>query len=436
MVEDSDVRILCDPWLVDGEYYGSWYHYPPLEFHPEEFNDVDFIYISHVHPDHFSRKTLLHLDKDIPVIIHKFESGFLKNNIEKLGFKVMELRHNYRAHLKNGLNIRILSADNCDPRLCSKFFGCGSFEPKLGLTSLDTMCVIDNGEHNVVNTNDCPYDLSYSALQIIKGNYPDIDFLLVGYSGAGPYPQCFNMNVKEIEVACKNKKQEFLAQAEMYINVLKPKFYMPFAGRYTLAGKLNIMNDNRGLTELEEAASYLSQSDAIDQKGQKCVILNQNAYFDLETGRCSKTYTAINLSRKRQYIIEVLSKIKYDYESDPIPSIEDLKGLIAASYLRFESRRREIGFSSDTIALIELSSDLFVALAFNGDGYKFVSRKECECIEKYIKISVDKRLLKRILLGPIQAHWNNAEIGSHIAYERKPNIFERGAYHCINFFHC
>ena len=30
IVEDVGVKVLCDPWFVDGEFYGSWAHYPPL----------------------------------------------------------------------------------------------------------------------------------------------------------------------------------------------------------------------------------------------------------------------------------------------------------------------------------------------------------------------------------------------------------------------
>ena len=30
-IETKGVKILTDPWLVDGEYYGSWCHYPKLE---------------------------------------------------------------------------------------------------------------------------------------------------------------------------------------------------------------------------------------------------------------------------------------------------------------------------------------------------------------------------------------------------------------------
>jgi L-ascorbate metabolism protein UlaG (beta-lactamase superfamily) len=52
----SEFNLLCDPWLVDGAFDGSWYHFPPLKTKPEDLNDYTHIYISHIHPDHFDSK--------------------------------------------------------------------------------------------------------------------------------------------------------------------------------------------------------------------------------------------------------------------------------------------------------------------------------------------------------------------------------------------
>ena len=79
--DDSCVKILCDPWLNGEEYLGSWAMYPQYNFKPENFSDVDFIYISHIHPDHSSVNTLSKLSKKIPVLIHNFPEKFLKDKI-------------------------------------------------------------------------------------------------------------------------------------------------------------------------------------------------------------------------------------------------------------------------------------------------------------------------------------------------------------------
>ena len=94
IIEAKNKKILFDPWLVGGEYYGSWHQYPEydLDSNLENFK-VDYICITHIHPDHFSRKTLSKLDKDIPILILKYSQNFLKLNLEKIGFKVHEIEN-------------------------------------------------------------------------------------------------------------------------------------------------------------------------------------------------------------------------------------------------------------------------------------------------------------------------------------------------------
>ena len=128
LIQNNDTKVLVDPWFLNGEYFGAWGIYPPYDFKPEEFDDVDYIYISHIHPDHFSSKTLSKLNKKIPVLIHNFQEKFLKHNIENLGFKVIELQNNKKMELKNGFFINIIAADNCNPEICGKAFGCAYLE--------------------------------------------------------------------------------------------------------------------------------------------------------------------------------------------------------------------------------------------------------------------------------------------------------------------
>ena len=54
IIHNEDTKVLCDPWLVNGEFFNSWGIYPPYDFKPGYFSDIDFIYISHIHPDHAS----------------------------------------------------------------------------------------------------------------------------------------------------------------------------------------------------------------------------------------------------------------------------------------------------------------------------------------------------------------------------------------------
>ena len=75
-------------------------------------------------------------------------------------------------------------------------------------------------------------------------NYKHIDLLLTGYGGAGAYPQCFdNLSNNEKIKEANNKKNFFLKQALEYLKIVKPYYYLPFAGTYTLTGKLSELQD-------------------------------------------------------------------------------------------------------------------------------------------------------------------------------------------------
>lgn len=432
-VETKGLKILTDPWLVDGEYYGSWCHYPELKFDKGYFDSIDYIYISHIHPDHFSKKTFELLNKNIPVLIHQYASPFLKMNIERLGFRVTELPHNKKTDLKNGVTIEILAADNCNPELCAKFMGCGIVETKFKSTQIDSLAVISDGKYNVLNLNDCPYDLAKEAVDVVAKNYENIDFLLVGYGGAGPYPQCFHLSDNERVKAEESKKLQFLSQGEKYIKLVNPNFYMPFAGTYTLAGSLSELQNKRGVPELHEAVDYFLSSLEINQKHSKPILLNTYEFFDLETHSQSKKYSPIDKDEKATYIDTVLSKRKLEYEYDVEPKLEELLELIPAANKRMNDKRKEINFVSDTSVLVKLKDDYFVKLNFDGSEYELV--KTDKGIDTYVEYRLSLKLLYRILKGPRYAHWNNAEIGSHIKFRRVPNTFERGLYHAMCFFH-
>ena len=435
LIRDEDTTLLTDPWFIDGEFYGSWCNYPPCTIKFDELENIDGIYISHIHPDHFSTKTLEKMNKRIPIFIHKFHADFLKSSIERLGFNVIEIEHDRSVNVKNNLNIRILAADNCDPNLCLKYFGCGIAEKTFGSTTIDTLCAIENNEQVIININDCPFQIAENSALKLKNHYNHINFLLFGYSSATAYPQCFELPSNVLDNSQKIIVQKFLSQGESYINLFKPDFYMPFAGRYVIGGQNSELENRRAKIELEDALIYYENSSNINHDLYKGVILNQNSVFDLTTGTSNQKYIPINQAEKKHYIESYLSKIKYDYEDDDSPSVEKLIELIPKCFQRFERKRKELNFSSNTQIFIMLPENKILNFSCNGKPPSIIAKKNVEKNTPYLFIQTDHRLLLRLFRGPKFAHWNNAEIGSHLKFDRKPNVYERGLFYCLNFFH-
>ena len=435
-VGDSKVKILCDPWLEGEEYMGSWAIYPPYDFKPENFADVDFIYVSHIHSDHSSAKTLSRLNKKIPVLIHNFPEKFLKNKIEGLGFKTIELEHGIRTRLKKSLHVNILAADNCDPSICGNIMGCGLSEFKYQTTQIDTMAVFDNENQVIVNTNDCPYDIAKITASSIKLIYGNIDVLLIGYVAASSWPHCYNLSENEKKEQARLKQEKKLEATKKYIELLEPKYYIPYAGRYTLCGKNTALNQFRGEPELEDAFEWMC--DNIPQEKYHGIILNNDCWFDIDTGTSNKNYVPIDKNDKKKYVEDVLPHKKFSYEYESKPHASEVYDLMPKAYENFEKIRQKIGWVSDTMIILKTTDvydkDLMVAVSCNGKEINRVNKNDIEKFEHYMMISLDIRLLRWLLMGPQKANWSNADLGSHLKYDRIGSVYKRGLFYCLNHF--
>ena len=79
--------ILCDPW-VNPAYFASWFPFPDnsgLDW--AALGDVDYVYVSHLHKDHFDPQNLReHVNKDAVVLLPDFPVPDLRRELEGLGF--------------------------------------------------------------------------------------------------------------------------------------------------------------------------------------------------------------------------------------------------------------------------------------------------------------------------------------------------------------
>ena len=428
IIQLGTVKVLTDPWLTNGEYFGSWYHYPPFQKHDLDSLDYDYIYVSHIHPDHLSQDTFKALPKKVPVLIHRYESQFLKFKLEKaFGFEVIECNHGEPFIFDDGGSVTIFAADNCDPELCGKFMGCAPVEIEFGSTQIDTLALFQHEGESVLNTNDCPFELAESTIKKHNLDSIGVDVLCVGYGGAGPFPQCFEFNsVGDKLMAAKAKENQFLNKAIEYIELLKPRAYVPFAGTYILGSRLASLTKFRGVPTVEDALTYLSRYVSESSQG---VLLSQ--FDSLEVRKIEKAKgNRTCVKSYDEYLVEI-SQHELLYDKDVWDDAE-LPRLMDEAFDRFKSKAEQIGFISDTTLIIQ-SEKISFSLTVNKKPSVMVETQVVS--EPFVKISVDNNLLHRLLRGPRFAHWNNAEIGSHLYFDRKPDVFERGLYHCLCFLH-
>ncbi|MCH9631889.1 MAG: hypothetical protein S4CHLAM6_02070 [Chlamydiae bacterium] len=431
LVEHNGSKILCDPWLIDGIYYGSWHQYPKAKAAPKDFFDVDYIYISHIHPDHLDPATLKLFPKEIPIIICNYAHKFVFNILKKIGFKkIIELRQAQPHKISKDFQIEVIAADFCDPTLCQKHFACAPQSTSNFQTQqIDSLAIFSTPDETLVNLNDVPYLLAQKALIYINENYPKIDCALIGYSGAGPYPQCFehlSTNEKKLKAALKLK--QFMNQSIAFLKKLKPSYFMPFAGQYVLGGSLHQLNEMRGVPQIEELPSlfdfYLNKHNV----ESKFFMLNSMEHFNLQTHRCSKKFIAPDPLKRKKYILEILSKRPLDYENYSYDTTE-LKESIHQAYKHLLKYQKTWNYSPKQNLYIDYGAPEFLCLPYETKKLSYVR----DLVEPYVKITLDPRLFFQILNK--KAHWNNAEIGSHLTFKRSPDIFDRSMYLTLSYFH-
>lgn len=86
-VRSQDEHIVCDPWMGKANA-GGWQSFPEYSINQlaRHLSDARWIYISHLHDDHFHPETLKILGLlDRNFIIKRFHAPVIRERLKKLG---------------------------------------------------------------------------------------------------------------------------------------------------------------------------------------------------------------------------------------------------------------------------------------------------------------------------------------------------------------
>jgi UDP-MurNAc hydroxylase len=103
------LKIVHDPWLVGLAFDNGWSLYAPTQYKAEDFADVDYIWFSHEHPDHFSIPSIKAIPNDIrsgiTVLFQHTKDKRVVDFCKRAGFKTMELEDGKRYALNKTVAI-------------------------------------------------------------------------------------------------------------------------------------------------------------------------------------------------------------------------------------------------------------------------------------------------------------------------------------------
>jgi len=231
-IETDDISIITDPWFTGDAFNNGWkliYENPE----PEEFflKKINYIWISHEHPDHFQpgffiRNRNFIEENKIKILFQKTKDKRVVNFFNKIKLNIQEIDNNKKTQISEKTSITIFNAELYDSSL-----------------------FVSSGNHSALNLNDCSF--SDSELIKIKKKCNKIDTLLTQFSYAAWKGGKNNIKWRT------NASYQKLDEIKKQFKLLNCQTVIPIASFIYFSHKDNFyMNDS--INTVEKVCKFLS----------------------------------------------------------------------------------------------------------------------------------------------------------------------------------
>ncbi|MGY0232522.1 Rieske 2Fe-2S domain-containing protein [Longispora urticae] len=208
-IETGAGSILCDPW-VNPAYFGSWFPFPDnVDLDWDRLGNPDFLYVSHLHRDHFDAEFLKsRISKKATILLPEYPTSQLEDELRDLGFTSFYKTVSDEVHEIDGLKVMIQALTS----------------PTDGPIG-DSAIWVEHDGVRLLNQNDArPTDLStFAALGQVHAH-------LLQFSGAIWYPMVYELPQAAKTAFGKQKRDRQFDRTVRYIDDLKASFVIPIAG--------------------------------------------------------------------------------------------------------------------------------------------------------------------------------------------------------------
>ncbi len=247
-VEHKGVRIVSDPWLIGSCYWRSWWNFPEPPPSLVENLNPDYIYLTHLHWDHFHGASLKKLfSPNVRILIPKVPTKRMVLDLNWLGFhNVTEIPHGGQIQLGE------------DFTLHSYQLGPG----------VDSAMLLQGGGVTLFNCNDCKH--FGLPLRQITNKFPKIDFVLRSNSSASAIPYC----IKGHEIAFPNlrSQQDYVEEFSRFALFVGARYAIPFASNHCFLHKETFQYNKKAVFAEDIPPYYKQLAEAYHRKSE-CVVM-------------------------------------------------------------------------------------------------------------------------------------------------------------------
>ncbi len=259
LVEHRDVRLVVDPWLLGSCYWRSWWNFPEPPAALIENLRADFVYLTHLHWDHFHGPSLRKcFAPDTTILVPKVPTRRMVEDLASLGFSnVIEMPHDSEIRLGEDFVMR-------------------SYQSGPGV---DSAIVVSAGGLTLFDCNDCK--LFGLPLDQITARYPSFDFVLRSYSSASPIPYCIDQY--ERHFPAYRSRGDYMDEFSRFALHVNARHAIPFASNHCFLHADTLQfNDTAVSTDaLVDRYSRLAAEAGLDSR---CVLMPPGSRWSGEGG--------------------------------------------------------------------------------------------------------------------------------------------------------
>lgn len=203
---NSGKTLICDPWLIGSSYWRSWWNYPPVSKSLVDSLKPDFIYLTHIHWDHFHGPSLKKFSPDTCIIVPKGNYSRMREDLNYLGFNnIIELKHGEKMDLDVDFSIT-------------------SYQVWM---FVDSALLIQCNGARLLNLNDSKH-MGPTLKQITKKHHP-IDFVFRSHSSAN---ERLSYTVVDDPDAVVDDITTYIQDFTNTVRATGAKFAVPFASNH------------------------------------------------------------------------------------------------------------------------------------------------------------------------------------------------------------
>lgn len=268
-VEGEGRTLLIDPWLIGSCFWRSWWNFPECDRTEVETIKPSFIYLTHLHWDHFHAPSLRLFDPNVVYIIPKIPSSRMVRDLRACKFhNLVEIGHGEKIELwKN----------------------CFLHSFQFGLYSTDSLVAISDGETTLLDANDCK--IFGLPLKQITDRFPKVDFCFRSHSSATPIPYTIK-GYKNKFLVMRNSKQ-YIEEFTNFSLAVNAKYAVPFASNHCFLHKETLQFNDTAVNP-NAVAEFYNSSPGARRQHSECVVMVPGSSWDSREGFFLKDFNYAN----------------------------------------------------------------------------------------------------------------------------------------------